>query len=112
MDSTSTCSHSHRFLFLYSAIGLASSEVIYEPLGVSLILSAWNYPIYTALPQVGAAIAAGNCIILKPSEFAPHTSKVLKKLFEKYLDPSKSQLIQDFIELLREKFKWQRLLQS
>jgi aldehyde dehydrogenase (NAD+) len=52
------------------------------------VLSAWNYPIYTALPQVAAAISAGNCVILKPSEWAPHTSKVLKKLFDKYLDPS------------------------
>lgn len=49
------------------ALGLASSEVVYEPLGVALVLSAWNYPIYTALPQVAAAIAAGNCVILKPS---------------------------------------------
>lgn len=49
------------------ALGLAACEVVYEPLGVALILSAWNYPVYTALPQVAAAVAAGNCVILKPS---------------------------------------------
>jgi aldehyde dehydrogenase (NAD+) len=60
---------------------------------VALVLSAWNYPIYTALPQVAAAIAAGNCVILKPSELAPRTSKVLAKLFEKHLDPRTNKLI-------------------
>lgn len=63
-------------------VGFASSEIRPEPLGVALVLSAWNYPIYTALPLVGAAIAAGNCVVMKPSEVAPHTSKVIKKLFE------------------------------
>ncbi len=52
------------------------------------MISAWNYPIYTALPQVAAAIAAGNSVILKPSELAPYTSNALKKLFNDYLDPS------------------------
>jgi aldehyde dehydrogenase (NAD+) len=69
-------------------LGLASSELVYEPLGVALVLSAWNYPIYTAIPQAAAAICAGNCLILKPSELAPFTSNVLKKLFDKYMDPS------------------------
>ena len=54
-------------------------------------------------------MAAGNCVILKPSEFAPHTSKVLKKLFEKHMDPSKDYTIQDFIELSRAKSKLPKL---
>lgn len=70
-------------------LGFASSSVMPEPLGVALVLSAWNYPIYTSLPQVAAAISAGNCVILKPSEVSAHTSNCLKQLFEKYLDPSK-----------------------
>ena len=69
------------------------------------MLSAWNYPIYTAIPQVSAAISAGNCVILKPSELAPYTSKILKKLFDKYMDPSKSAYIQGFIESLKEKLR-------
>lgn len=48
-------------------LGLASSQLKQEPLGVVLVISAWNYPIYTALPQVAAGISAGNCVILKPS---------------------------------------------
>ena len=77
----------------------------YEPLGVALVLSAWNYPIYTAVPQVAAAISAGNCVILKPSELAPYTSQILKKLFDKYMDPSKSAYIKDSIESLKERFR-------
>ena len=49
------------------AVGWASSSIEYEPLGVVLVVSAWNYPIYTSIPQVAAGIAAGNCVILKPS---------------------------------------------
>lgn len=50
-------------------------------------MSSWNYPVYTALPAVGAAIAAGNAVLLKPSELATHTSHALQQLFQKYLDP-------------------------
>ena len=53
-----------------------------------MVISAWNYPIYTSLPQVAAVMAAGNSVILKPSELAPYTSEVLGRLFEKYLDKS------------------------
>ena len=53
-----------------------------------MVISAWNYPIYTAIPQVAAAIAAGNSVILKPTEMAPYSSEVLGRLFEKYLDKS------------------------
>ena len=49
------------------AVGLASCRVRYEPLGVALVISAWNYPIVTSLPPLAAAISAGNCVILKPS---------------------------------------------
>jgi aldehyde dehydrogenase (NAD+) len=81
MGADTNSRYSHQYIILYSGIGVARSEVIYEPLGVALVISAWNYPIYTAIPQVAAAIAAGNCVILKPSEFAPYTSNVLSMLF-------------------------------
>jgi aldehyde dehydrogenase (NAD+) len=68
-------------------VGMGDSFVQPEPLGVALVISAWNYPVFLALPFTAVAIAAGNCVVLKPSEFAPATSHVLKKLFEKYLDP-------------------------
>jgi aldehyde dehydrogenase (NAD+) len=48
-------------------MGFASTKVRPEPLGLILVIAAWNYPIYTALPFVAVAIAAGNSVILKPS---------------------------------------------
>lgn len=76
------------FYSIAKALGLASCKVEYEPLGLVMVISAWNYPIYTALPQVAAAIAAGNSVVLKPSEMAPYTAVALGRLFEKYLDKS------------------------
>ena len=59
----------------------------YEPLGVVAIYSAWNYPVSLALKPVAQAITAGNCVIMKPSELSPNVSKVIAKLFDKYMDP-------------------------
>ncbi len=63
-------------------MGPGKSYVLREPLGVVLVMNAWNYPVYTALGAVAPAIAAGNCVLLKTSEMAPATSRVLKKLFD------------------------------
>jgi aldehyde dehydrogenase (NAD+) len=71
----------------------ARTMIKYEPLGVCGIYSAWNYPITTALKPVIQCITTGNAIILKPSEIAPATSKVLKKFVDRYLD-------QDFIRCI------------
>ena len=56
-----------------------------QPRGIVLVLGSWNFPISTIIPFV-SAIAAGNVVIIKPSEFAPAVSHVFKKFFEKYLD--------------------------
>jgi aldehyde dehydrogenase (NAD+) len=63
-------------------IGLFGSAgtVVYEPRGVVLIISPWNYPIYLTLGPLVSAIAAGNCAVIKPSEFTPHTTAFLWKL--------------------------------
>ncbi|PJZ68468.1 aldehyde dehydrogenase family protein [Leptospira perolatii] len=58
----------------------ASSKVIYEPKGVTLIIAPWNYPFYLAIAPLVAAISAGNTAIIKPSEFTPETSKLLTRL--------------------------------
>ena len=51
-----------------------------EPKGVVLIISPWNYPLYLTLGPLVSAIAAGNCAVLKPSEFTPHASAFMKDL--------------------------------
>lgn len=57
-----------------------------EPLGVVLIIGAWNYPAQLVLDGLAAAIAAGNCAVLKPSELAPATSAVVARCVPEYLD--------------------------
>ena len=57
-----------------------------EPLGVVLIIGAWNYPLQLVLAGLAAAIAAGNCAILKPSELSPETSKAIARRVPEYLD--------------------------
>ncbi len=63
-----------------------SSAIFYEPLGCVLVIGAWNYPLQLTLAPCIAAIAAGNCVLLKPSELAPATSALIKKLIPRYLD--------------------------
>ena len=60
----------------------SSSYVMHEPLGVVLIIGPWNYPLQLLFTPLVGAIAAGNCVVLKPSEFAPTTSGVMKKIIE------------------------------
>ncbi|XP_010547359.1 PREDICTED: aldehyde dehydrogenase family 3 member I1, chloroplastic isoform X2 [Tarenaya hassleriana] len=64
----------------------SSAEIVSEPLGVVLIISAWNFPFLLAIDPVIGAIAAGNAVVLKPSEIAPATSSLLARLFREYLD--------------------------
>lgn len=59
----------------------------HEPLGVVLVIAPWNYPVYLALGPLIAALAAGNTVVLKPSELAPATSTLLSELIPRYLDP-------------------------
>ena len=60
----------------------SSSRVIREPLGVVLIIAPWNYPLQLLVTPLVGAIAAGNCAVVKPSEFAPATSAIMKKIIE------------------------------
>ncbi len=59
----------------------------YEPLGVVLVIGPWNYPAYLTLSPLVAALAAGNCAVVKPSEYAPAVADLLAALLPQYLDP-------------------------
>jgi aldehyde dehydrogenase (NAD+) len=59
-----------------------------EPLGLALIIAPWNYPLLLSLNPLAGAIAAGNCVLLKPSEVAPATSSLLARIVPQYLDTS------------------------
>jgi aldehyde dehydrogenase (NAD+) len=79
-----------------------------EPLGVVLIIAPWNYPFSLLIMPLVGAIAAGNCAILKPSEQAPHTSKVIAKLIKDTFDQNYIAVVEGATEtsksLLAEKF--------
>jgi len=60
----------------------SKSYIVKEPLGVVLIIGPWNYPLQLLLMPLVGAIAAGNCVVLKPSEFAPATAIVMQKIIE------------------------------
>ena len=61
--------------------------VEYEPYGTVLIIGAWNFPFALTLGPAVGAIAAGNTVVLKPSEVAPASSALMAELVPKYLDP-------------------------
>ncbi|PQJ21128.1 aldehyde dehydrogenase [Tenacibaculum sp. SG-28] len=66
-----------------SLLNFPSSAKIYkEPYGAVLIIAPWNYPYQLALSPVIGAIAAGNTVVLKPSELTPNTSKILREIIE------------------------------
>lgn len=64
----------------------ASAKIIPEPKGVALVISPWNYPVNLVLEPIAAAFAAGNAVVLKPSELSPHTSDLIASELPKFLD--------------------------
>jgi aldehyde dehydrogenase (NAD+) len=63
------------------------ARILRQPLGVVLVIAPWNYPVNLLLAPVVGALAAGNCVVAKPSELAPVTSAALARLVPRYLDP-------------------------
>ena len=76
-----------------------SSYVHYEPKGVCLLISPWNFPFNLTLGPLVSAIAAGNCVMLKPSEHTPHTSKLMGELLSDLFDPREIVLCNGGIEV-------------
>ena len=65
---------------------LCKARIRKEPRGVVLIIAAWNFPFVVALMPLVAAISAGCCVVVKPSEMAAASQDLMKELMEKYLD--------------------------
>ncbi|KAL3273301.1 hypothetical protein HHI36_014754 [Cryptolaemus montrouzieri] len=83
-----------------------TAKLVPEPYGVVLIIGAWNYPLQLTLSPLTAAIASGNCAIVKPSEVAPATAKVIAELLPKYLDSNCYKIF------LGQPFETQKLLEQ
>ena len=69
------------------------SEIRYEPKGVVLVLAPWNYPFQLAINPVIAAIAAGNCVMLRPSDKTPRTGRFLKDLLGSVLPEAEAAVL-------------------
>ncbi len=86
----------------------AWARIYPEPLGVVLIIGSWNYPFQLIIAPLVGAIAAGNCAILKPSELAPHTSRIVCEMLLKHFDQAYIAVVEGGVEtsqqLLAEKF--------
>src|SRR2546428_241307 len=86
----------------------SSSRIVYEPKGVVLIISPWNFPINLTFGPLVSAIAAGNCAILKPSEMTPNASACMKRIVMDLFDESEVAVIEGDAkvagELLKKKF--------
>ena len=65
----------------------SGSKLMSEPLGVVLIIGPWNYPFQLLFNPLIGAIAAGNCVVLKPSEHAPATAAIMKTIIEEIFPP-------------------------
>lgn len=85
----------------------ASAKIIAEPLGTVLIIGAWNYPIQLVISPLIAAMAAGNCAIVKPSEIAPHSSVAIANLLRKAFPPEYIAVVEGGKEIVKDLLKHQ-----
>ncbi|XP_062129535.1 aldehyde dehydrogenase, dimeric NADP-preferring isoform X2 [Drosophila sulfurigaster albostrigata] len=85
-------------------------QVYNDPFGVVLVIGAWNYPLQLLLVPVAAAIAAGNCVVLKPSEIAGNCAKFIAETIPKYLDNDCYPVVcggpSETAELLKQRFDY------
>ncbi|MGZ7080736.1 MAG: aldehyde dehydrogenase family protein [Thermoanaerobaculia bacterium] len=86
----------------------SSSTVCYEPKGVVLVISPWNFPLGLTFGPLISAVAAGNCVIAKPSEMTPSSSACMKRILADVFDESEVAVIEGDAsvsqQLLRKKF--------
>lgn len=83
------------------ALAPARSEIRREPLGRCLILSPWNYPLLLTITPLVAALAAGNTVVLKPSELAPAMSTAVRELLEDTFPPELVCVLEGGVEMSR-----------
>ncbi|MFD7031540.1 aldehyde dehydrogenase family protein [Streptomyces sp. NPDC059917] len=86
----------------------ATAHTVQDPLGVVLVIAPWNYPLQLLLAPVVGALAAGNCVVAKPSELSPATSRAVADLLPRYLDREAVAVVEGAVpettELLAQRF--------
>ncbi|WP_432223058.1 aldehyde dehydrogenase [Flavobacterium sp. TMP13] len=87
-------------------VNFPSSDYIYkEPYGKVLIIAPWNYPFQLALTPLVSAVAAGNQVVLKPSELTPNTSKIIAKIIQETFHINHVEVVQGGVEVSEELLK-------
>ena len=81
------------------------SYIQYEARGVVLILAPWNYPFMLTIGPFISAFAAGNCSFLKPSEYSPHTSELIRKMIEELFSSNEAVVFEGGLEVAQELLK-------
>lgn len=76
----------------------ATSRIKYEPKGVVLIVSPWNFPLNLTFGPLVSAIAAGNCVMIKPSEMTPHISALMGKMISELFDESEVAVVEGSVQ--------------
>lgn len=76
----------------------SSSYILYEPKGVCLIISPWNFPINLTFGPMVSAIAAGNTVMIKPSEHTPHSSSLMQEIVQELFEEKEVAVFQGAIE--------------
>lgn len=81
-------SHWAKKKYVYTPLAqfYGTSFEYYEPYGVTLVMSPWNYPFMLSIEPAIGAIAAGNCVVIKPSAYAPHVSHIIFKMIQETCD--------------------------
>lgn len=86
------------------------SYSVLEPYGVVLVMAPWNYPFMLTMEPLIGAVAAGNCVVAKPSAYSPATSSIIKKILEKVFDKEYVCVVEggraENTELLEQKFDY------
>ncbi len=87
------------------------SYIYRQPFGNVLVISPFNYPFMLALTPVAGAVAAGNVVVLKPSEFTPNVALVIQKIIEKAFDEKHVAVIQGGVEISQQllSFRWDKI---
>ena len=88
----------------------AKARIVREPFGVVLVIAPWNYPVQLLVSPMVGALAAGNCVVAKPSEVSASTSAALARLIPKYVDTDAVAVVEGGVDetqtLLAERFDY------
>ncbi|MEM6723029.1 MAG: aldehyde dehydrogenase family protein, partial [Bacteroidota bacterium] len=89
----------------------SSSHIRYEPKGVVLIVSPWNFPFNLTFGPLVAAVAAGNTVMIKPSESTPHSSGLMRKIISEVFDDNEVVLVEGSVETAQAvlEFPWNHI---